>query len=367
VVNAHRRRKLRPSPQSGKGQLSDICGWLDQGADLNGDSDLYDRVLHLVNAENGRQTNTGLDVYGTLDVAGGRVACGVVESGFDLNGDGDTNDVVAHVVEFGGTVRNLGWAAYQWALDEEFVAVPVEEIYQGGSDLNGDGDAWDSVLFVCEFATGKSAGTGLSILASPGSLLTQDGRVIFLADETASGGQDLNQDGDALDRVLHVHQQGATANLGLAAVAGLQVEGSRVLLSVAESAQGGVDRNGDGDVLDSVLAVADLGGGPPVNLGLATPTSGPYVQFVGDWVACDVLEQDQGSKDLNGDGDAGDLVEFLYLSGTGQLINLNLATWSQRALESGGLFAFGVREDSQGARDLNGDGDSLDQVLHMVR
>src|SRR5262245_34958906 len=81
----------------------------DQGADLNGDGDKEDFVLHVRRAADGAVINLGLAVQdvagsggrlGISSVSGDLVAFAVGEQaqgGTDLNGDGDTNDFVLHV------------------------------------------------------------------------------------------------------------------------------------------------------------------------------------------------------------------------------------------------------------------------------
>jgi hypothetical protein len=89
----------------------------------------------------------------------------------------------------------------------------------------------------------------------------------------------------------------------------------------------------------------------------------------GLWVL-EVSEADEGATDLNGDGDALDRVAFLYRSGDGSLRNLELALSISGVVPT--LVAVGdvliglvVRESAQGGTDLNGDGDAVDDVMHV--
>ena len=71
------------------------------GGDLDGDGDVLDSVLELYDLCTGRSSNLGLASSGLLDSAHGRSAISVLESqqGADLNGDGDLLDIVLHLVE----------------------------------------------------------------------------------------------------------------------------------------------------------------------------------------------------------------------------------------------------------------------------
>jgi hypothetical protein len=67
----------------------------------------------------------------------------------DLNGDGDTLDYVGHLHDLStGVTTNLELATETIAVAGSTVAFRVNESQQGGTDLNGDGDATDAVLFV---------------------------------------------------------------------------------------------------------------------------------------------------------------------------------------------------------------------------
>lgn len=134
----------------------------------------------------------------------------------------------------------------------------------------------------------------------------------FLVDEQGQGASDLNADGDAADGVLHLwpQSQGSLYNAGLAGGPVCpSFAGRTAALAVSESQQGGVDHNGDGDLLDDVLVLVHDAGGAVVNLGLAVQ---PYTVRLSDRaVAFAVSENAQGGVDLNGDGDAADLVVHL--------------------------------------------------------
>ena len=85
--------------------------------------------------------------------------------------------------------------------------------------------------------------------------------VVFGAFESRQGNTDMNGDGDALDRVLHIHDTvtATTVNLGQATDGFVNPpDGNLLSFLVKETAQDNTDLNGDGDVGDMVLHVADL-------------------------------------------------------------------------------------------------------------
>src|SRR5262249_15487301 len=125
---------------------------------------------------------------------------------------GDTNDLVVHVYDRAtGSVTNTRLAcshddtpyATTIAATDSAVAFTVNEADQGMTDLNGDGDTNDNVVHAFDGATHHTRSLGLGVTAfehikANGDLLT------FRVSERVQGGQDLDGDGDALDRVLHV-------------------------------------------------------------------------------------------------------------------------------------------------------------------
>ena len=73
------------------------------------------------------------------------------EDGQDLNGDGDMSDRVVHIVDGAtGTAWNSGLAVrsstYVYDLSEDFAAVLVNELSMGDVDLDGNGSTNDDVL-----------------------------------------------------------------------------------------------------------------------------------------------------------------------------------------------------------------------------
>jgi hypothetical protein len=82
-------------------------------------------------------------------------------------------------------------------------------------------------------------------------------------------------------------------------------------------------------------------------------------------VAIRVSESAQGASDLNNDGDTTDGVLHLYDAATGTTENVGLAA-APRVYDDGRFVSFAIPEVEQSARDLNGDGDTRDTVLHVL-
>ena len=210
-------------------------------------------------------------------------------AGGDLNGDGDTLDMVVHVfrAEDGVTV-NLALAAaitcqgiffcgpVQPVVSGTTVALVVGEGAQGETDLNGDGDTFDDVLFVYEATKNRLSETGLAAVHGIGRdsacsrfvvppVVLED-TVVFLVHEPAQGLTDLNGDGDTFDAVLFIVRPTSqkAVNLGLAAATVFGPFGSRnpmfaptldghtLTVLVGEVEQGEVDLNGNGIICEQV-------------------------------------------------------------------------------------------------------------------
>lgn len=268
-------------------------------------------------------------------VAFGRAVAIVSESrsGVDLNGDGDLSDQVAQLVDVtgpGDTIVDLDLAATETALSDQLIAVTVPEGSESGTPRNGDGDIVDQVLAV------------LAVGAMP-----------------------------------------PMSNVGVAAE-GIRVTGNRVVFQTAEAADA-IDRTGDGDTDDLVLRIYDASTDEVVDPGATVVTS--YYEPVDPYVAFLVAETDEDpasplclptspalSCDLNGDGDDTDLVLFVYdidareLIPTGQAALPCILVGCPKGQPfyvdpSRKVVIFITSEGSQGAQDLDGDGDAGDTVL----
>lgn len=340
--------------------------------DLNGDGDRIDRVLHLYDATDGSVTNLSL----AIDTPVGSpqmILFPVVESDHgstDLNGDGDTYDRVLHVFDTSdGTVTNLGLAAetYPDLLAEgRYAAFVVDEDAQGTVDLNGDGDAFDEVMFVYDVVTDTTTNLQLALPTIP-EMMLKSGWLAFLVQENVQGGTDLNGDGDLGDRVIHVHEMatGVTTSIGLASATEIDVADGKLLYSVNESMQFYADLNGDGDRSDSVFHVTDLT--TFVTTPFTLPTQRYTVMGDGRLGLFLVHENGHGKTDLNGDGDIADLMLYAYDAQTDAVSALGLAVQSSTSEVVDGFGVFGVSESSHAATDLNDDGDASDIVFHTYR
>lgn len=261
-----------------------------QGEDWNDDGDLDGWVLEAVELEGGRADR--LSPPGEiLEVGEDWLVLGVDElfAGRDLDGDEDLEDRVVHVWSFeAGEMTNLRLAGSVARLSDDRLGLEVSESAQG-EDLNGDGDTRDAIVHVSDLRSGVAENLGLS-----GPLLEIHGTKLLL------------QGGESGNSVYKVYDLAArtAVDLGLAGGGPLgRASAGRLAVQVFEDAQG-EDLNGDGDLEDAVPHLVYLETSVAVNLGLAMrDVRGP----VGNWLACAVSEPGQG-VDANGDGDAVDYV-----------------------------------------------------------
>src|SRR5262249_53481370 len=136
--------------------------------------------------------------------------------GVDLNGDGDAADSVVHLWPGSGPAQNLGLAATAVALSDNWLAALISEAPQGHTDLNGDGDAQDTVVEVHPLTGQPVSGDSWINVGRPADVVDVRGSVVaFITPECSqggpiiagcpTGGTDLNGDGDAADRVLQLY------------------------------------------------------------------------------------------------------------------------------------------------------------------
>lgn len=339
-----------------------------QRRDLNGDGDISDNVLHIYDTGTGALTNLGLAV-GFANADGNYLSFTVLESSqaaTDFNGDGDTADAVLHLYDAASSsITNLSLPfAGVPHFDEAVVAFAVSESGQGDSDLNGDGDADDRVLFMYDLAARTLTNLQFAVPYDPE---LRDGLLVFSVYERDQAMTDLNGDGDTWDGVLHVYDvaSGALQNVGLSGV-DYHIDGKVVAFNVSETAEGRTDLNGDGDTSDSVLHVFDASRAETTNLGLDRVRTGQENLFLdGSLLAFTVREQRQGDADLNRDGDALDDVLHFFDTAAAITTNSELAAYSVYRVD-GNWAVFTVYERYQDETDLNGDLDVHDTVLHVA-
>lgn len=341
--------------------------------DLNGDADKTDEVWHVFDADTGSVDNLWLAVDGaTLSLGGGYVVGAVDENDQgkqDLNGDGDATDTVAAAFDLTlGLSHSLGYAATASVIVGDKVVLRVPESSQGSVDLNGDGDVGDLVLVEVDLPTGVAQSLSLAVATAPVLL---EGQLAFLVAEAGQSAGDLNGDGDtnAADKVLHVLDlsSGTLVNSQLAVSTAVSPsflgDGTRFLVWVDENAQGKVDRNGDGDTADAVLAAWDASSGVARDLGTIGSYAGGEIANGNVRALVRVTENLQGGVDFNLDGDVFDDVLFAVDAATAKATNLGVATDAEAEADVAfDRAAFVVDEIAHGV-DVNGDGDLWDDVL----
>jgi hypothetical protein len=249
-------------------------------------------------------------------------------------------------------------------------------------DLDGDGDVEDVLLAVADARA--NAPIPVSLLGSAERVAVDGGNAIFLRPEAGTGaGIDLNGDADTDDCVVHLwrnRQAGPAVNLGLAAERVAISE--QAVASLASEAGKGISLNGDADLDDWVVHVAELATATAsgwTNLLLAADE----IQAAGSRIAFTVPEASQGQgSSLNGDADSADRVLRIYDVATQEFLALKrpdgtpipgLAVYDFVLDER--VIAFRVSESGEG-QNLNGvapptpggvaDSDLLDGVLHVA-
>lgn len=373
------------------------------GASLNAaDADGRDTVVQVFDpATESHRANLRVPAS-LLAVAAGRAAILSSEAedgGLDRNGDGDAADAVARIVDgIADAVVETGLAASAVAISDTVACIAVNEAAHGASDLNGDGDDDDDVLFVRVLGTGVQTDTDAAV--DPTLLAATGSRCVFGSSERSEAGSpDLNGDGDDEDLVLRVYDaQTAIVTTHPYAVSDLVAKDDVVAFRVCENAQGGADLNFDGDnggdLDECIMHVLLLATGEvqnteraavPCDLAGCDPFFEPYrvsprsVSFltsefiqsglgvpVGTPLAVDCKStQLPGQCDLSGDADADDAMIAVYglQSETAQLIPIApLFSPSQTAVspfpteigDSGVLYVQVL--ETQIGEDVNGDG-----------
>jgi hypothetical protein len=313
--------------------------------DLFADGAIDDTVLAVFDAS--AQTATTLCPAGEVAAAAGRAAFLRPESavgtgacpGGSLNpgADPDTVDEVVQLWESGGPVQSLGLAAAKVALSATHVAALADEAGQGGAILNGDGDADDAVVHVRAIGAGAwtNVGEAADTLEMCGSL------VPFITPEAAQNA-DRSGDADQDDRVLQVWDTADDSLTNTQLGAEDLVCAGGVIAFRSPEATSGAHRNGDGDDTDEILSVYDAStrlvhesgqAVTPCNLPECDPRE-PY-RVLGRTVKFLTFEPDQGDTDLNGDGDAFDLVIQTFNLDTGRTTTIGTVRQGSNPLAGG--------------------------------
>jgi hypothetical protein len=332
--------------------------------DLNGDGDSFDVVLHVYDSSTRATTNAGF-ALGLIPpaIGGGAVAFAVSEpdqGAADLNGDGNVDDAVLHVYDARTQVTTNAQRAVTSALQfhDHAFTLTTDETSAGG-DLNGDGDLGDTRIFeLYDLVTGGIVSVPLAILGSP--LPVAPDEWCLLVDESAQQ-EDLNSDGDQDDGayLLVEPHLGTFLATGLSSLTtfGALAEGGSA--AVIHNEIDGDDRNGDFDFNDSYVALLQPGLAPIFITDTPTLSASPRA-LTSNRLGFLVSEFEAG--DLNGDGGLDDNILFAMNTASGQVMATGLEAFTLQA--SGEHFLF-TQAETEGLleRDLNGDGDFDDAVL----
>lgn len=310
-----------------------------------------------------------------LYAEGGLVAFAVDEhqAGQDFSGDGQLDDDVVGIFDIASgrvqiTEHPARGAAHRWACRAGgYLAFISRE--DGQQDHNQDGDRTDAALALLDLSSRDvefaRVGAGQGVACS-------EGHVAYTASERDWGsGQDLNGDGDAEDSIWAIHdlanRDSYVLEIGpVAAIhASAKIDEERFLFTVHEPSNAR-DFNGDGDQQDIVTMSYDYRSRAIWNYELAAyllPDERDHeTRAAGRFVPVIAPEDDQGAgADHNHDGDTTDRVVFILDTRTGDLKSTERAGFALRsATEWLPIF---VDEAAQGGTDLTGDGDASDHVL----
>ena len=181
--------------------------------DLNGDGDKFDSVLAVSRGPGHREivplaleqdVSTLAPAVRTQDLIAAFVV-GESEQGADLNGDGDKQDELLHVLD--GATGEV--TPILWQVNVKSVAVVGNRVFamraeSPANDWNGDGDSFDWVLFGYDLSTGQTTNYGLAYFNGVLGISAAGNALVVQVAEQAQGFTDLNGDGDASDTVVHV-------------------------------------------------------------------------------------------------------------------------------------------------------------------
>lgn len=340
----------------GAGRVAFLASERWTGVDMNGDTDGFDHdVLNILDVATGGVTNVGFVIAGTppeMRFGPGRLSFSVAElrHGSDLNGDGDAVDTVRFWRDMSsGAVTNFGFHGIGFIESDEWTAFSTNEFVHG-KDINGDGDVDDDFIVAIRYETGE-----IKLASSTGELLAMSDRLVYFEPRELFLG-DRNGDGDTLDHVGHVFDlaDDSVTSVGLATDGPALVDDAVVYFGVSEPGQFGADRDGDGDATGIVLAAYDADTGLRRDYGFEFE-AGPLRHE--DQLVFAIPESSL-EGDANGDGDEGDTVfHRVDVAGDGTRTNLGVVGTDVRI--DAGTFA-AVASEAADAVDRNGDGDATD-------
>ena len=359
----------------------------DGNRDLNNDGDTVDTFVFVHTLSNGLTTNLKIQGSLNLNTPDGRrhslsplvpFLTGEALQGEDLNGDGDQSDTIAYVVDTVTHDHHQGLPGTSAVTAMTWLAQIVIES-QHGKDMNGDGDRIDHAIVFRDHATGDEWNPGLALAAGAISSPAVDplGIVVVEIQEGSSGQQDLNGDGDTNDTLVArfdpAREQttvfGALSTCGTSPIYGTPVLLGHRVVTCAPEAHYAQDLNGDGDQLDLIAMGLNMSTGVVRSSGAAlygqTRSPGTLIGAL----AYAVVDENAQSADLNGDGDKLDIVLHRFNVDNGASESTGLVT---RVSGGSAFWGAGTQEvfvaiSEFNGTDLNGDGDTTDYVLHLVR
>jgi Tol biopolymer transport system component len=313
----------------------------------------------------------------------------------DINGHEDvylhdllTGHVVPISVTPGGRTSGKPSARAAVSADGRFVAfessatdvVPgalgLRDVFVRGPDLSdcpdltGDCDWDDTLLQVVDTTPGEDDSHHPLPLCQAQQVQVANGIAAFLRPEAAGEavgcppGPSFNGDADATDHVVHLWRPSdGVSNLHCAASA-IALSDDWLAALVPEADQGGAILNNDGDSTDTVVKIWRLADPLPQDCGdwLEVEAAADAIGIAGSQIVFLTPEAAQG-ENLNGDRDLDDRVLQFYDPASGSLTSQGLA--AEEFVTGRNLIAFRTSEAAQGGRDLNGDGDAADAVLHI--
>jgi len=316
-----------------------------------------------------RDTVTGATERASADSAG-TMGNNFALSDLAISGDG-------RYAAFVSTSTNLvlgdgnGWP-------DIFVRGP--DTADGSADLSADFVPDDTTLVMMD-------NTGFVTEYCPaGKTVVTNGMAAFLRPETGgSNGMSVacfpiltnnfnssDGDTDAIDDVVFFYDgtMFGTANSYRCAATDLALSPNYLAILVSESQQNNTDLNADGDTDDAVVKVISTAAATPANCGVWTSTglAAKDLDVKGDHVIFTVVEANQGAggTDLNMDGDTGDDVLHVFNAATMTMTNTQLD--AEEFVTSNEIVAFRTCEAGQGNTNLNaasGDMDTNDCVLNV--
>ena len=273
-------------------------------------------------------------------LSNGRVVYTVSESAvsMDLNGDGDALESVMHVHDFvTGVTTNLGVAAEQYDVRGDRGAMVVQEAVNGFTDFNENGWLLDRVLFTIDLV----AGVAQPQLLRASHVAVGETAILFTMHEDLV--VDLNGDGDFFDWVLHRLGPEGVTNYGISVSSDATLAWGGDLFSTAVSEAGqGVDYTGEGTLFGYVHAFVRPDGTLDI-----LDFIGPEMQGSDSLVVMARTEfgAGVGGVDFDGDGDTDDVVFFAYEPDDGSVTNLAVGGGDMVVSDGRGLFEDGWASD----------------------